>query len=48
MALNVLGFVSLGFLIAWARWRVGLVRAVVAGFAISLGMEVAQVWIPGR
>ena len=43
---DVLLFVPLGFLVA--RGRGGLRGAVLGGVLLSLAIEVAQLWIPGR
>jgi hypothetical protein len=48
LAVNLLGFVPLGLLVAWAGGRRGLVAATVFGASLSLLIELAQVWIPGR
>lgn len=44
VVINVLGFIPLGMLLALgtARWQVRLLMALVAGFAISLGIELTQ------
>jgi VanZ family protein len=47
IALNVLGFVPLGFVIAWRKRR-GIWIAIACGVALSLLIELSQPWIPGR
>jgi len=47
-SLNVLGFVPLGALLAWNRGRRGIALALLCGASLSLAIEIAQVWIPGR
>ena len=47
IVLNVLGFVPLGFVIAWRKRR-GIWIAIVCGVALSLSIELSQPWIPGR
>ncbi|HEX9109274.1 MAG TPA: VanZ family protein, partial [Longimicrobiales bacterium] len=44
--LNVLLFMPLGAALAWAG--LGTARAVPLGAALSIAIEVAQLWIPGR
>jgi hypothetical protein len=54
IVVNLVGFLPLGFCVAWlfyAKGRsmaVSLVLAVAIGAAISLVIEIAQVWLPGR
>lgn len=45
---NVLGFVPLGFLIAWRRGVRGVALAAAIGIGLSLAAELAQTQIPGR
>jgi len=46
--LNVLFFVPVGLLVAWRRgWR-GVGLALGVGLLLSLGIEIAQAYIPGR
>ncbi len=46
--LNLLLFAPLGFLIAWKKPDRTIVFAFACGFALSLGIEVAQAYVPGR
>lgn len=55
VTLNLLGFMPLGFLIFLCLFktermpvRTCLLFAVAVGFAVSLAIEVTQVWLPGR
>lgn len=48
VALNLLGFVPFGFVLAWRGGRRGVAIAVASGLALSLVVELAQVAIPGR
>ncbi len=48
LLLNVLGFIPLGALIAWRRGAHGVVAALLWGLALSLLIELGQVWIDGR
>jgi VanZ family protein len=55
LILNLLGFMPLGFLLYLRLFnterlpaRICLLCAVAVGFALSLGIEVTQVWLPGR
>jgi hypothetical protein len=45
---NILGFVPLGFLLAWRRRRFGIAIAMSSAFLLSLFIELSQLWIPGR
>jgi len=45
---NILFFLPLGFLLAWRRGPRMIRVALAAGFALSLGIEVAQSFVPGR
>lgn len=55
LAVNLAGFMPFGFLVC-LRWLVAgrlsarscIFFALAAGFAVSLGIEIAQVWLPGR
>lgn len=47
VAINLLGFVPFGWLVARGRARPWLL-ALAAGFATSLFIETIQLWIPGR
>jgi hypothetical protein len=48
VALNLLGFLPLGLVIAWQRGRSAVLVALAAGLVLSLSVELAQVLIPGR
>lgn len=48
IVLNVLGFMPLGFLISWKKGLRAVGIALVVGFALSLSIELAQAFIPGR
>ncbi|MBW2294426.1 MAG: VanZ family protein [Deltaproteobacteria bacterium] len=48
VVLNVLGFMPLGFLISWKRRARVIAIAFAVGFALSLSIELAQAFIPGR
>lgn len=45
---NIIGFVPLGFLLAWKKPARRIWLVVAAGFALSLSIESAQSLIPGR
>lgn len=48
IASNVLGFVPLGFVLAWKRRPASIAMALAFGFAFSLSIEIVQPFIPGR
>ncbi|MBW2273468.1 MAG: VanZ family protein [Deltaproteobacteria bacterium] len=48
IGLNVIAFVPFGLFAAWGRGRRGIAWAVIWGLALSLAIELAQPWIPGR
>mgnify|MGYP000542531213 CR=1 FL=1 len=55
MVINLLGFIPMGFLLSALLWQVNyrhakqrLLVAMIACGAISLGIELAQAWIPSR
>jgi len=45
---NVIGFIPLGFIVAWKQRRSSIALALVIGFAFSLTIELIQPMIPGR
>ena len=47
-ASNVIGFMPLGFLLAWKQKRSRIALALMIGFALSLTIELIQPLIPGR
>ena len=48
IASNVIGFIPLGFIVAWKKKRSGIAVALAMGFAFSLTIELIQPLIPGR
>ena len=48
IASNVIGFMPLGFLVAWKQKRSRIALALMIGFALSLTIELIQPLIPGR
>ena len=48
LAINLLGFLPLGLIVAWQRGRSGVLLGLGAGLALSLVVELGQVFIPGR
>jgi len=48
IASNVIGFMPLGFIVAWKKRRSSISLALAMGFAFSLTIELIQPLIPGR
>ena len=48
ITLNILGFMPLGFVLAWKKPAHSIGLALAAGFAFSLSIEMVQALIPGR
>jgi hypothetical protein len=48
VTLNILGFIPLGFLLSWRRRPRFIWIALLVGFSLSLSVEFAQAFIPGR
>ncbi len=42
VALNILGFMPLGFVISWKKRTHAIVIALATGFALSLGVELRE------
>jgi hypothetical protein len=45
---NIVGFMPLGFLVAWRRGSRGVAVALAVGICFSLGVELTQSLLPGR
>ncbi|MDP6979237.1 MAG: VanZ family protein [Myxococcota bacterium] len=48
VGLNILFFVPLGIVMAWRRSTRWVAFALLAGFSLSLGIEIVQSYVPGR